>query len=117
MSQNYALRVIPHKMFGSLAALEIPGQPTRLFTRNEAAVLSRALTVVEGEQNPEQPIYMSPIASDHDFEAQVCEQGVVLILEGWPHVTLDWARTRALARVLASFSEASDAICQQRRRS
>ena len=46
---------------------------------------------------------MSPIASDHDFEARVTETGVVVILDGCADVQLDWNDVDALSLRLASF--------------
>jgi nicotinamidase-related amidase len=46
---------------------------------------------------------MSPIASDHDFEARVAETGVVVILDACADVQLDWNDVDALSRRFESF--------------
>jgi hypothetical protein len=107
MSQNFTFGPTPNTTFGALATLELPGQPVRKFTREESAILARALKAVERGGHP---IYMSPIASDHDFEARIGDSGIVLTADGCADVALTWSQTRILARVLASFSEAQYAL-------
>ncbi|MBI5013150.1 MAG: hypothetical protein HZC06_10730, partial [Methylocystis sp.] len=88
----------------AVATLRLPGQPVRRFTKEEAAILSRALDSVATGERGEQQIYMSPIASDHDFDARVEPSGVVLSSEGHGDVKLDWNEARALAEQLRSFA-------------
>ena len=103
MSQKFSFAETPHGAFGVLAILEFPGQPARGFTRQEAAMVSRALIAVARETGAERQVYMSPIASDHDFEARVTETGVVVICDGRVGLQLDWNDVDALSRRLASF--------------
>ncbi|MGC1861891.1 MAG: hypothetical protein WA733_12405 [Methylocystis sp.] len=103
MSQKFSLTETPHGAFGVVAILEFPGQPARGFTRQEAAVVSRALIAVARGTSAERQVYMSPIASDHDFEARVTEAGVVVISDGCVGLQLDWNDVDALSRRLASF--------------
>ncbi len=103
MSKKFSLTEAPHVAFGVLAILEFPGQPARAFTRQEATIVSRALKAVARGISAERQVYMSPIASDHDFEARVVETGVVVILDGCADVQLDWNDVDALSLRFASF--------------
>ena len=104
MSQRFELVASTHRSFVALATLRLPGHPLRRFTKEEAAILSRALNSVAKGDRGEQQIYMSPIASDHDFDARVEQSGVVLSSEGHGDVKLDWSEARALAEELRSFA-------------
>ncbi|GEM_PF-922274 len=104
MSQRFELVASGHRAFVAVATLRLPGQPVRRFTEEEAAILSRALDSVATGERGEQQIYMSPIASDHDFDARVEPSGVVLSSEGHGDVKLDWNEARALAEQLRSFA-------------
>jgi hypothetical protein len=103
MSQKFSLIETPHGAFGVLAILDFPGQPGRAFTRQEATIVSRALKAVALGISAEHQVYMSPIASDHDFEARVAEMGIVVILDGCVDVQLDWNDVGALSRWFESF--------------
>ena len=103
MSQKFSFTETPHGAFGVLAIVKFPGQPARAFTRQEAAIVSRALNAVARGTSAERQVYMSPIASDHDFEARVTETGVVVILDGCADVQLDWNDVDALSLRFASF--------------
>jgi hypothetical protein len=103
MSQKFSLTETPHGAFGVLAILKFPGQPARAFARQEATIVSRALKAVAGGISAERQVYMSPIASDHDFEARVAETGVVVILDACADVQLDWNDVDALSRRFESF--------------
>jgi hypothetical protein len=103
MSQKFSFTETPHGAFGVLAILKFPGQPTRAFTRQEATIVSRALKAVAHGTSAERQVYMSPIASDHDFEARVAETGIVVMLDGCADVQLDWNDVDALSLRLASF--------------
>jgi hypothetical protein len=103
MSQKFSFLETPHGAFGVLAILNFPGQPARAFTRQEAAIVSRALQAVALGTSAERQVYMSPIASDHDFEARVAETGIVVISDGCVDVQLDWNDVGALSRQLESF--------------
>ncbi|TLG79178.1 hypothetical protein [Methylocystis sp. B8] len=104
MSQIFELVASGHRTFVVLATLGLPGQPPRRFTKEEAVILSRALNSVVNGDRREQQIYMSPIASDHDFEANVEQSGIVVSLECHADVRLDWSETRALAEELRAFA-------------
>lgn len=106
MSQNFTLAEAPHGAFGTLATLRIAGQPVRRFTREESAVIARALNAVANGASNERQIYMSPIASDCDFAAQVEPEGIALCCEDCEAARLDWAETRELARMLGTFGAA-----------
>ncbi len=103
MSQKFSFTETPHGAFGVLATLEFPSQPARAFTRQEAAIVSRALNAVAQGTSAERQVYMSPIASDHDFDARVTATGVVVILDGCVDVQFDWNDVDALSRRFASF--------------
>jgi hypothetical protein len=104
MSQLFELVASKHRSFVVLATLRLPGHPLRRFTKEEAAILSRALDSVATGVRREQQIYMSPIASDHDFDARVEQSGLILSSEGHKDVKLDWSDARALAEQLRSFA-------------
>ncbi|PPC88700.1 MAG: hypothetical protein CTY36_16810 [Methylocystis sp.] len=105
MSQLFELVASKHRSFVVLATLRLPGHPLRRFTKEEAAILSRALdSVAKGDRGEQQQIYMSPIASDHDFDARVEPSGIIVSSEGQADVELDWSETRAMAEQLRSFA-------------
>ncbi|QGM44655.1 hypothetical protein [Methylocystis heyeri] len=107
MTQFFSLAVAPHRAMGEVILLAVSGQPERRFTRQEALTVSRALKAVAEGQSSERQIYMSPIASDHDFEALAEAGGVAVTSPGRDAVTLDWDQTRALARELQALAEGS----------
>ncbi len=98
MSRSFELVVVAHGVFGVLATLRLHGQPDRKFTLQEALIVARALDAVAQKKSCAREIYMSPIASDHDFEARVFDDGVAVILAGYPNAPLDWTQTLALTR-------------------
>ncbi len=104
MSQLFELVASKHPSFVVLATLRLPGHPLRRFTKEEAAILSRALDAVATGDRLQQQIYMSPIASDHDFDARVEKSGIIVSSEGQADVELDWSETRAMAEQLRSFA-------------
>ncbi len=105
MSQIFELVAASHRAFVALATLSLPGHPPRRFTKEEAGVLSRALDAVANGDRRERQIYMSPIASDYDFEAKVEQSGIVVgTPDGHGEVMLDWSETRALVEGLRSFA-------------
>ena len=87
-----------------MATRRLPCHPLRRCTKEEAAILSRALDSVAKGDHGEQQIYMSPIASDHDFDARVEQSGLILSSEGCGDVKLDWREARALAEQLRAFA-------------
>lgn len=109
MSESFTLVVAPHRVFGALATFGLGGQPLRRFTRQEALIVSRALDAVARGASAESQIYMSPIASDQDFDAQVREEGVFVTVTGEFGVALDWEGTRALASALGAFGASAAA--------
>lgn len=104
MSEKFNLVVKANAAFGALATLTLATQPPRRFTAQEAAIVARALDAVATGASPEKQIYMSPIASDHDFEARVEPEGVVVTTPGGADVTLNWDETLALAAALKSWT-------------
>lgn len=104
MSQIVEVAAVEHRLFGSLLTIHVGLQPSRRLTRNEAAILSRALNAVAEGTSDERQIFMSPIASDHDFEALARDEGVAVRAEGFADILLDWTQTRALARALSEFA-------------
>ncbi len=104
MSQLFELVASEHRSFVVLASLRLPGHPLRRFTKEEAAILSRALDAVATGDRVQQQIYMSPIASDHDFDARVEHSGILVSSEGQADVELDWREARALAEQLRAFA-------------
>lgn len=103
MSQSFTITATRHEAFGNLVTLAIPGQPGRRFTPREALFVSRALIGVAQGASLERQIYMSPIASDHEFDAQVGPDGIALASDGYGVAMLDWDETRKLAQALERF--------------
>jgi hypothetical protein len=103
MGPSYSFTSASHAAFGALAALAIPGQPVRRFTQQEALILSRALAAVAQGASAERHIYMSPIASDCDFDAQVAENGLLITAPSCPDAALNWQESNMLAGQLAHF--------------
>jgi hypothetical protein len=88
-----------HRAFGRLIRLTLDSDTRLDFTTEEAATVSRALTAVREGRSAEREIYMSPIASDHDFTGSVLTDGVrVTIAECC--VDLEWNEVERLARDL-----------------
>jgi hypothetical protein len=100
MSDKFTLTVTTHAAFGALATLRFPGQPARRFTFAEAAIMARALDAVSHGASAETQIYMSPIASDHDFDARVEHEGVVILAKGCEEARLCWNESIVLAEAL-----------------
>lgn len=104
MSEKFSLVAKSNAAFGALATLFIAGQPARRFTAQESAIVACALDAVATGASPERQIYMSPIASDLDFEARVESDGMVVTAPGCADVALDWSEALALASALKSWS-------------
>lgn len=111
MSYNFSLAVTQHAAFGRLLTLSIAGQPPRRFTAQRAAIVARALAAVVAAQSTVRQIYLSPIANDREFYANVESCGVVITLDGCADMALAWSETVELARELAAFGEAPSFVC------
>ncbi|ACK50719.1 conserved hypothetical protein [Methylocella silvestris BL2] len=105
MSEIVGFAAKASRAFGALAAIAIGGQPMRLLTRDEASILSRAIEAVAVGASPERQIFMSPIASDQDFDALAQENGISIAADGCADVFLDWPHALALAKTLRSFAD------------
>jgi hypothetical protein len=97
----FRLSVGVHPAFGALATLRLVGQADRRFTFQEARHVASALDAVATGASPERQIFMSPIASDADFEASATPDGLVVAApaEG-AALTLAWPEIRDLAAAL-----------------
>ncbi|HEY8063972.1 MAG TPA: hypothetical protein VIF40_04505 [Methylosinus sp.] len=104
MSQIVEVAAVEHRHFGALVTIRVGAQPVRRLTPNEAGILSRALAAVANGTSAEKQIFMSPIASDHEFEALAQDDGVAVTAPGFPDIFLDWTQTRVLAEALAGLS-------------
>lgn len=100
MSEKFNLVTKSNAAFGMLAILNVVGQPSRRFTAQESEIVARALDAVATGASAEKQIYMSPIASDHDFEARVESTGVVVTAHDCADAALDWDDMLALAEAL-----------------
>jgi len=100
MSESFSLVVRPHGAFGALATLCLLGQPQRRFTLREASIVARALEAVASGTSLERQIYMSPIASDQDFDARVEPGGIVVACASHPDLCIAWPEATDLARAL-----------------
>ncbi|MGA9601806.1 MAG: hypothetical protein WBS22_16410 [Methylocystis sp.] len=107
MTQRFSVEPIAHRFLGPLIALALPGQPRRLLTLQEASSLSRALAAVAQDASAERQIYMSPIASDCDFDARVVSSGLVVVWEGCADAALSVEEALRLAEALRANAEAS----------
>jgi len=105
MTRRFSVELFAHGFLGPLIALALPGQPLRRLTLQEATILSRALAGVATGASPERQIYMSPIASDCDFEARVVSSGLVVISEGCADAALTFEEAQRLAQALRESAE------------
>ncbi|PNG24247.1 hypothetical protein [Methylocella silvestris] len=105
MSENVGFAAKASRAFGVLAAIAIGAQPVRFLTREEALILSRAIEAVAAGASPERQIFMSPIASDQDFDALAQENGISIMADGCDDVFLDWTHALALAQTLKGFAD------------
>ena len=88
-----------HRALGRLIRLTLDGDIRLDFTPEEAATVSRALTAVREGRSTEREIYMSPIASDHEFSGVVLADGVRVTVGGRA-AQLGWAEVERLAQDL-----------------
>lgn len=102
MSEKFSLSVAPHGAFGVLATLTLVGQPARRFTLREASIVAKAVEAVALGASAERQIYMSPIASDQDFDARASREGLTIALAGFPALFLAWPEAAALADALTA---------------
>ena len=113
MSHNFALVATQHLAFGRLLTLSVIGQPPMRFTAEEASIVAQALAAIVASRSTERQIYMSSIASDREFSANVETGGVVITFDGCADVALDWSETVELARELATFGAAFTAVARK----
>jgi hypothetical protein len=92
-----------HRAFGRLIRLTLDGDTRLDFTAEEAATVSRALAAVREGRSAEREIYMSPIASDHEFTGSVLPKGIRVTIGGRA-VDLVWEDVDRLARNLIAGS-------------
>lgn len=95
------VRQTAHRAFGQLIRLTLDTDTHLDFTAEEAATVSRALIAVREGRSAEPDIYMSPIASDHEFSGSVLPHGIRIAVAG-ASVDLDWNSVDQLARDLLS---------------
>ena len=114
MTQRFSVEPVAHRFLGPLIALALPGQPRRLLMLEEATILSRALAAVANGASAERLIYMSPIASDCDFEARVVSSGLVVVCEGSADARLSFEAALRLAQALTENAEAPPQRAQEK---
>jgi len=90
---DFALAFAPHAVFGRLITLTIGDQPARRLTAREAVTLARALAAADRGDASE--IYMSPIASDYGFDAEIEADGIAVTMEEGASAGPDWRAMRA----------------------
>ena len=105
MSHKMDIDCITHRAFGQLVTLKAGDQPQRRFTAQEAEILARALTAVAEGKSAEDRIFMSPIASDAEFEAVAQAGGVSVAAPGAPDVFLDHRAMLGLAAQLRAAAQ------------
>jgi len=105
MTQPFLVEPLAHGFLGPLIALTLPGQPRRRLTLQEATILSRALDAVAKGASPERQIYMSPVASDCDFEARLVSSSLVVVCEGCADAALSFEEALRLAQGLRQSAE------------
>lgn len=92
-----------HRGLGPMIRLKLFEGPSFDLTPLEARTLSRALAAVRAGKSKVDEVYMSPIASDHDFFAKVASDG--LLLEAFaPPIKLDWEDVATIASLLAELA-------------
>jgi hypothetical protein len=101
MSPSLQVRQSAHRAFGQLIRLTLDTDTRLDFTVEEAATVSRALTAVREGGSAERQIYMSPIASDHEFSGTVLPHGIRIAVADTA-LDLDWDGVDRLARELLS---------------
>jgi hypothetical protein len=101
MSPSLQITKSVHRAFGRLIRLTLDTDTRLDFTAEEAATVSRALTAVREGRSAEREIYMSPIASDHEFCGAVRPNGIRIAIGG-AALDLDWDGVDRLARDLLS---------------
>jgi hypothetical protein len=104
---KFSLSVDAHGAFGALATLTLAGQPQRRFTLQEASIVAKAIEAVALGASLERQIYMSPIASDYDFDARVSTEGLTIACDDFPELFLTWADGAELARALKEATRAA----------
>jgi hypothetical protein len=104
---KFSLSVDPHGVFGALATLTLAGQPQRRFTLQEASIVAKAIEAVALGGSLEHQIYMSPIASDFDFDARASTEGLTIVCDGFPELFLTWADGSELADALKEATRAA----------
>jgi hypothetical protein len=107
MTQRFSVEPLAHRFLGPLIALALPDQPRRVLTLQEATILSRALAAVTQGGSAERLIYLSPAASDCDFEARVVSSGLVVVLEGYADAALSFEEALRISEALREAAEAS----------
>jgi len=100
-ASRFTVSVVAHRHFGGLVTLAVDNQPLRRLTREESLVLGRALAATVAGVSVEKRIYMSPIASDQDFDAAVEREGIVLTSDSGEKARFDWTAVVDLAGRLA----------------
>lgn len=98
---RFTVSVVAHRHFGGLVTLAVDNQPLRRLTHEESLVLGRALAATVAGVSVEKRIYMSPIASDQDFDAAVEREGIVLTSDSGEKAWFDWSAVVDLAGRLA----------------
>jgi hypothetical protein len=101
MSPSLQVTRSVHRAFGRLIRLTLNTDSRLDFTAEEAATVSRALTAVREGRSAEREIYMSPIASDHEFSGAVLPNGIRIAIAGTT-LDIDWDGVDRLARDLLS---------------
>jgi hypothetical protein len=92
-----------HRGLGPMIRLTLGEGPSFDLTPLEARTLSRALAAVRAGKSKVDEVYMSPIASDHDFFAKVASDG--LVLEAFsPAIKLGWEAVGGIAGLLADLA-------------
>ena len=95
-----------HRALGPLVRLTIADDTDLAFTAEEAATVSRALRAVRDGRSAEREIFLSPIASDRDFQAVVGTDGIE-VAAGRHTLALAWEDVERLAAALAEAADAA----------
>jgi hypothetical protein len=93
-----------HRGLGRMIRLALPSRAALLLTPWEALTLSQALAAVADGRSRVNELFLSPIASDGEFHADIGEAGMVLA--GDAPVALDWQAVGVLATALAREADA-----------
>jgi hypothetical protein len=98
-----SVAAVSHSGLGAMLRLSL-GTLSFDLTLHEARTLAKDLAAVRAGYRLADAIYLSPIASEGDFSAEITPQGLVLRAPG-PPLHINWLEVGAMAACLAGLAE------------